>query len=211
MEQYDNFIKGSHMNQKLKSLFLFLLTFGLGFSIYYTNMQNWNLSQRDPASINTKISHLNNYDHDQLKSELLHSFQITYLDSGDKAIRFQNISSQVCKTYQKINLDFIADGMTVSGEPTEFKIEADCIPAQDPAELASIIIPIKRLLSMKAQNAVFKFNNETTTYTFNNTGDVWPQVWILKNISFRSHSGQLKTVELDIVGQNLDNLKVLEF
>ncbi len=199
------------MDNKLKSVLLFFLTFGLGFSIYFTTMHELNGTIRDPASIHSKITQLKNFDHDQLKSEIVQNFQISYLDNGDKAIRFQNISSHVCKTYQKINLEFIADGITVSGEPTQFSVEADCLPAQDPAELASIIIPVSKFTSLKPQNAVIKFNNESTAYTFTNTGDEWPKVWILKNISFKNLNGQNTSVQLDTVGLNPEYLKVLEF
>ena len=83
---------------------------------------------------------------------------IRVLAEKEKVIALEGFSSQLCKTFPKVELLFDAYGVSVSGEPTQFKISADCIPAQDPADIASINIPYGKLLNEKPRNAEFKFS-----------------------------------------------------
>ncbi len=196
--------------EKIKSVFLFTLTFGLGFAIFFSYSTQATLD-REPASIGRKIFQLKNYDHDQLKQELTTQFQVINLQSGEKFIRFNNLSSQVCKQYQNLQILFIAEGMSVAGEPTTMTIDSPCLPAQDPAELASIQIPVTKILSQKPTNATFNFDGSNAKFIFSNASDAWPKTWILRSVVFKNNNGDSKVVHLDTLLSETTQPKVIEF
>lgn len=116
---------------KSKSVFFFVLTFAFGFSLFYGYFDQ-NFTDRDPAAIGRKVHHLKNFDPEQLKEELTHKIQVQNLPDGKKYLRFANLSSNVCRQYPQVQIHFVADGVSVAGEPPTMKIDADCLPAQDP-------------------------------------------------------------------------------
>ena len=114
----------------------------------------------------------------------------------EKIIALEGFSSQLCKTFPQVELIFEAYGVAVSGEPTQFKVSADCIPAQDPAEIASIKIPYGKLLSEKPRNAEFKFSGYQASFQFINSDHEVIKTWILNKIVFKSDR-ESKIVQID--------------
>jgi hypothetical protein len=108
-------------------------------------------------------------------------------------------------------MQFKGDGIAVDGEPPIMTIEAQCLPGQDPADLASIVIPTQKILQQKPANATFKFDGSDSTYAFSGSGDAWPRIWILKTIIFKNRNGADKIVAFDQIIK--DGLKptVVEF
>ncbi|AZZ35386.1 hypothetical protein CIK05_00725 [Bdellovibrio sp. qaytius] len=195
---------------KFKSIFLFALTFSLGFSLFYGYF-NENFGERDPAAIGNKIHQLKNFDPEQLREELAQKVRIQNLPDGKKYIRFTSLSSNVCRQYPKVQIQFAADGVSVAGESPIMTIEADCLPAQDPVEMASIEIPVERILKQKPTNASFKFDGITSTFTFSGSGDEWPKTWILRSVIFKNQNGNTKIVAFEKTISSSHQPTVLEF
>jgi len=195
---------------KFKSVFLFALTFSLGFSLFYGYF-NEQFSERDPAALGNKVHQLKNFDPEQLKEELSQKVRIQNLPDGKKYIRFTSLSSNVCRQYPKVQIQFAADGISVAGEAPTMTIEADCLPAQDPVEMASIEIPVERILKQKPANASYKFDGLTSTFTFTSSGDEWPRTWILRSVIFKNQNGNSKIVAFEKTVTENKNLTVLEF
>ena len=195
---------------KFKSVFLFALTFTLGFSLFYGYF-NESFGERDPAAIGNKVHQLKNFDPEQLKEELSQKVRIQNLPDGKKYIRFTSLSSNVCRQYPKVQIQFSADGISVAGEPPVMTIEADCVPAQDPVEMASIEIPVEKILKQKPANASYKFDGLTSTFTFSGSGDEWPRTWILRSVIFKNQNGNTKIVAFEKTISENKTPTVLEF
>ncbi len=195
--------------QKFKSVALSLLFFVLGFSLFYSIANNV-ATQRDPASLNEKMNTLSGLDHDQLKSEIAKKIHVTTVLNGkEKAIILQGFSSNLCKQYQNVQLTFTAEGVSVAGEPTQMKINSPCEAAQDPAEMASIRIPIEKIMNEKPRDAEFSFAGYNSKFTFTSAADEWPHVWVLSSFEFLSVGGKSKLVKLQ--DEHRSNPIILEF
>lgn len=195
--------------QKFKSVVLSLLFFSLGLSVFYSIANNAGI-QRDPASLNEKMNTLSGLDRSQLKAELERKIRITAVNDGkEKAIILQGFSSNLCKTYQNVQLTFVAEGVSVAGEPTQMKIDSPCEAAQDPAEMASIRIPVEKIMNSKPKDAEFSFLGYNSKFTFSKSADEWPHTWILSSFEFVSNTGKSKLVKL--VDENRTQPIVLEF
>lgn len=201
MEQFIN---------KSKSVFFFALTFSLGFSLFYGYF-NEEFSDRDPAAVGNKIHQLKNFDPEQLKDELSKKIQVQNLPDGKKYIRFSSLSSNVCRQYPKVQIQFSGEGISVAGEPPVMTIDAECLPAQDPVEMASIEIPVEKILQQKPANASFKFDGLTSTFTFSGSGDEWPKTWILRSVIFKNQNGNTKIVAFEKTITETQPPTVLEF
>lgn len=209
----------SYMKQilpKLKVLLFFGLCFSLGISIFFSISEEMSI-QRDPASINGKLFQISSLSHSQIQQQLSRNIKIQPTISGQKVVRLEGFSAALCKTYPTVELDFVADGVAVAGEFPHMTIKAPCEAGQDPSEMASIILPVERILAEKPRNAEFHFDGFTSRFAFSNSSDSWPHTWILKTVSFKSDMGQNKVVHLDknengdIVAKSPDQMIVLEF
>lgn len=195
---------------KFKSVFLFFLTFTLGFSLFYGHFDA-KFSERDPAAIENKVDQLKNLDPERLKEELAQKIQVQNLPDGKKYLRFTSLSSNVCRQYPKVRIQFSAEGISVAGESPIMTIEADCLPAQDPVEMASIEIPVEKILKQKPLNASYKFDGLTSTFTFSGSGDEWPKAWILRSVIFKNENGNTKIVAFGKAVSSDHRPTILEF
>jgi len=198
------------LKYKFKSVFFFVLTFAFGYSLFFGYIQDRFIA-RDPAAIGSKIHQLKNIDPDEIKSELASEIQIQTISEGDKVIRFKSFSSNVCKHYPNVQIQFFADGVTVAGEAPTMTIDASCLPAQDPAEMASIEIPVSKILKLKPANAEVKFDGLTSKFIFKSTADEWPKTWILKAVVFKGPTGATKAISFDHKISPHSEPTVLEF
>jgi uncharacterized Fe-S cluster-containing MiaB family protein len=185
----------------------------VGFILVY-KVTDQIIIDREIASINqTKISNLNFFNEKNIQNELYKKIKIyTLTAEKEKIVALDGFSSQLCKTFPKIDIYFEAYGVTVSGEATEFKVSADCVPAQDPAEIATIKIPYEKLLSERPRNAEFKFSGYTESFEFINTENEWNKTWLLSKIVFKSET-ESKVVKINSSNHDGPNNQpiVLEF
>jgi hypothetical protein len=181
-----------------------VVAFFLGISIVH-NALDTEVLNRNIASISSeKIFQFKN--DLSIFEELNNKVKITTLsDKKEKVIALNGFSSQLCKSYGKIELTFKAHGVFVAGEPPTFKVIADCLPAQDPAEIALIKIPYEKLLNEKSRTASFKFSEYKETFELLNADSDWAHTWILSEINFVGDSdtkyvkASLKTQEQSVV------------
>ena len=181
----------------VKSLILFFIFFVAGIGLVY-KVTDQIFVDREVASINKSNSSNSNFlSEDSLQKELNSKIKIyTLVAEKEKIIALEGFSSQLCKTFPQVELVFEAYGVSVSGEPTQFKVSADCIPAQDPAEIASIRIPYGKLLNEKPRNAEFKFSGYQASFQFINSDNEVIKTWILNKIVFKSNRDS-KIVQID--------------
>lgn len=203
---YDNLI-----SMKKPGVFftiLFVIAFITGFSFFYS-ISDTILNEREVASIEQqKMNAVKFLETDSLRNELSKKIKISTLE-GEKIIALEGFSSQLCKSFPTVELVFDAYGVSVSGEPSQFKVTADCIPGQDPAEIALIKIPVAKLLKEKARNAQFKFSEYSESFELINT-DEWAKTWLLSKIVFKSIS-ESKAIQVANDRLNYDQPIVLEF
>ena len=178
----------------IKTIGLFLFFFISAFSIFYRTSENFSI-QRDPAALNGKIFQITNLTTDQIKIELQKKIKMTPTIDGKKSISFAGFSSAICKSFSEIQFEFIASNMVVNGEAPSMKISAPCEEGQDPSEIASIKLPIEKILNEKVRNAEFNFEGYNVGITFTNSADEWPQQWILKRVEFKNINGNSKFAE----------------
>jgi hypothetical protein len=196
-------------SQKLKSVILSVLFFAVGFSIFFSIANNVSI-RRDPASLNEKMNSISGLDRAQLKSELEKKIKIRSISNGtEKTIVLEGFSSNLCKQYENVQLIFTAEGVSVAGEPTQMKINSPCEAAQDPAEMASIRIPVEKIMNSKPRDAEFSFLGYNSKFTFSKSADEWPHVWVLSSFEFVSVTGPSKLVKLQ--GEDHSAPIVLEF
>ncbi len=180
-----------------KSLILFFIFFALGLTVSH-KFTNQILIDREVASINAhQITQAKFLDQESLRKDLHNKIKIyTLVQEKEKVIALEGFSSQLCKTFPQVELIFEAYGISVSGEPTELKVSADCVPAQDPAEIASIKIPYGKLLKEKPRNAEFKFSGYQASFQFINSDNEVIKTWILNKVIFKSDH-ESKIVQID--------------
>lgn len=195
---------------KFKAVFFFVLTFAFGYSLFYGYIEERFIG-RDPAAVSQKIYQIKNFDPNQLKDELSSKIQVQSLENGQKFLRFKNLSSHVCKQYKEVQIQFFADGVSVAGQPPEMTVVADCLPAQDPAEMASIEIPIEKIIKQKPGNFELNFDSLHSRFIFKGAADEWPKTWILKAVIFKSEKGSDKVVTFDTKISSHQEPVVLEF
>jgi hypothetical protein len=203
------------MSSNLKSVVFFTLCFSFGLALFFSVSEDLSV-QRDPASIDGKVFQLTSLSSSQIKNQLVKKIKIQSVVIGEKSLQLSGFSSALCKTYGFIELQFVADGMAVAGEPASMTVKAPCEAGQDPSEMASITIPVEKILAQKSKNADFHFDGFAPRFTFKNTEGEWPRTWVLRSVQFISGINKSKLVRMDQnetgeLNNSPDQLVVLEF
>ena len=174
--------------KKLKSVFVLVCSFTLGLGIFFSTF-NKVTKKRDPAALNGKIYQISDLTNEEIKAQLHQKIKINPTVDGLKSISFSGFSSALCKSYSNIEVEFSAEGVMVAGEPPAMKVSYPCEAGQDPAEMASLNLPIGKILSEKPRNAEFKFDGYNAVITTLNSADEWPRQWVLKRVEFKNLTG----------------------
>lgn len=184
------------MKSKIKSTLLVLTSFLLGLGVFYT-VYSGTIGKRDPAAINGKVFQITTLTSAEIKAQLQNKIKVAPTLAGMKSITFAGFSSALCKTYGSVEVEFAAEGVSVGGEAPTMKISHPCEAAQDPAEMASINLPIEKILSEKPRNAEYTFDGYKAVVTFANAADEWPRQWILKRVEFKNINGENKSASFN--------------
>lgn len=180
----------------INSLLLTVATFVLGFGAFYMIKTN-TFGKRDPAAIQGKVFQISTLTSDEIKTQLQNKIVVSPTVEGKKSIAFTGFSSGLCKIYSSVEIVFAAEGVAVAGEAPTMKITHPCEAAQDPAEMASISLPIEKILGEKPRNAEFTFDGYKAVVTFANSADEWPRQWILKRVEFKNTNGENKSASFN--------------
>lgn len=184
------------MASKIKSVCFFVLCFGLGISAFFSILDR-NAVSRDPAALSGKVYQITSLTSEQIRSQIQKKIKVTPTIDGQKAILFSGFSSALCKTYTSISVEFMAEGIAVAGEAPIMKITAPCTEGQDPAEIASINVAIKKILNEKPRDAEYSFDGFNGVVSFKNSSDEWPRQWVLKKVEFKNIQGENKSAEFN--------------
>jgi hypothetical protein len=184
------------VSAKTKSVGFFILCFAFGLSVFFSISENVKI-QRDPAAISGKVFQITNLSSEQIKQHLTQKIKVFPTVNGKKSIQFLGFSSNLCKTYPEIELEFQAEGVAVAGEVPTMKVTSPCGAGQDPAEMASIQLPIEKLLGEKPRNATFSFDGFVAKMEFKHAADDWPRQWVLKSVHFKNATGEFKSAHFN--------------
>ena len=184
------------MKTKINSVLLAVTAFIVGLGAFYAVYSN-TLGKRDPAAIQGKVFQITTLTSEEIKNQLQNKIVVTPTLDGKKSIAFSGFSSALCKTYATVEIEFAAEGVSVGGEAPTMKITHPCEAAQDPAEMASISLPIEKILGEKPRNAEFTFDGYKAVVTFANAADEWPRQWILKRVEFKNANGENKSASFN--------------
>lgn len=196
---------------KVKVLLFFSVFFAAGLTLFFSISEEL-LIQRDPAAIDGKVFQISELTSAQIQKQLSQKIKIQTISNDQKSLRLEGFSSAVCKTYSHIELGFEAEGMAVAGMAPQMTVKGICEPGQDPAEMASIVIPLSMILAEKPRNAEFRFDGYNARFEFKNSSDEWPRTWVLKTVDFKSETNGDKRVQLSSDPTQKNNpLVVLEF
>lgn len=174
--------------KNFKSVFVLVCSFTLGVGIFFSTF-NKVTKKRDPAALNGKIYQISDLTSNEIKEQLHKKIKINPTIDGLKNITFSGFSSALCKSYSTIEVEFSAEGIMVAGEAPSMKVSYPCEAGQDPAEMASLTLPIGKILGEKPRNAEFKFDGYNAVITTLNSADEWPRQWVLKRVEFKNLAG----------------------
>ncbi len=198
------------MTTTMKSIGLFVLCFTFGLAAFFSVAEK-NANPRDPAAVGGKVFQITTLSSEQIKYQLAQKIKVFPTIEGKKSIQFSGFSSALCKLYPEIEMEFQAEGVAVAGESPVMKITAPCESGQDPSEMASIQLPIEKILAEKPRNAEFVFTGFSTKVSFTNSADEWPRQWVLKSVQFKDAVGNHKKASFDRQLASETKSVVLEF
>ncbi len=203
------------MASNIKNIGYFMFCFTVGLAAFFSISEK-NYVQRDPATLDGKIYQITTLSSGQIKAQLQNKIVVTPTIDGKKTILFSGFSSGLCKTYNSISVEFVAEGVAVAGEPPIMKIVAPCSEGQDPAEIASINLAIGKILKEKPHDTEFTFDGFNAVVSFKNSSDEWPRQWVLKRVEFINPQGESKSADFGRSPASVDDAAgerpiVLEF
>jgi len=184
------------VNNKIKIFTLLGMGFCLGLAAVISNYTVTH-TQRDPAALNEKLYQITTLSSSEIRAQLLHRIKVNPTVDGHKSISLHGFSSSICKSYSHIEMQFVAEGVSVAGDPPVLTVLSPCQEAQDPSELAPVQIAVSRLMLEKPRNATFQFDGYTATFTLQNSADEWPVQWVLREVEFKNDTGTSKHVTFD--------------
>jgi len=96
----------------------------------------------------------------------------------------KNQKDFACGFYDKLILEFEADGISVDGEKPKLTIEANCQVGENINFMKPIQVPVAKIKSQAPGNSEFKFfqNKEPITFKVSNSAAQWPKHWVLSNV-----------------------------
>lgn len=165
--------------------------FIFGFAIFQMSSDIL-LTQRDPAALNGKVFQITNLSAEEIRSQIERKLVVAPTANGQKQVAFSGFSSAICKTYSTIEMELVAEGVSVAGEPPVLKISHPCEAGETTttaADIASLNLPVDLLLKEKPINKEYRFDGFKTVMTLQNTADEWPHVWVVRKIEFKSATG----------------------
>lgn len=200
------------MKNKIKIVSLLGLGFCFGLAAVVTNYTA-SKTQRDPAADTEVIYQITDLSHSEMRSHLSHRLKVHPTVEGKKSISLEGFSTNICKTYPHIEMEFVGEGISVAGDPPVLKVESPCQGGQDPAVIGPVHLAVSRLMAEQPRNATYEFDGYSSSFTLSNSADEWPTTWILKAVHFKNDSGTNKDVTFDRspASVNEQPLVVLEF
>lgn len=177
------------MKKNMFGLVVSVAGFCFGFAVFKISASVLK-TERDPAAINGKVYEISNLSADEIRTQIQKKFAVDATDHGLKRVALNGFSSAICKTYSNIEVEFVAEGVSVAGEPTIMKISQPCeASTKDPSEIAAFVLPIDQLLKAKPGNSTYQFEGHKPVISLQNSADEWPHTWVLRKVEFKNATG----------------------
>lgn len=190
------------MPRKLNAMFLFALMAVLGF---FVTKMSWNgetfisvsnirdQEQRSPAAVK-KV-----FDYSQFEGTVLSSMSKQRIvlnasvakNEGSIGVALGHFvvkSDQgqpllACQMYDKVVLEYEAEGMAVGGETPRMQVRGPCSVVQDLNRMESLWIPFAKIQAEKAVDGEFNFNEPNSiSIEFRSLAGEWPKRWAFKAV-----------------------------
>ena len=88
-----------------------------------------------------------------------------------------------CQEYKKVDMTFIAPGISSHGHVPKMTLQADChFDLEQPLQIGPFYIPKKRILGSSVNRELFK--SEEGILLFSHVSIRWPRKWILDQVRF---------------------------
>lgn len=193
---------------------LFFCCFFAGYSYLKTNTDEYQV-HRDPAAVrgNFDFSELSGHQlQSAVKSRLLSGLQIKKSKDGTAFslghfvfTNSKNEKKLACQEFEKVYLDFEAEGVSVAGEKPQMEVEGKCTSTPDVSGINPLFVPVARILGEKPGDGEFQFNEgHGITVRFNNLPEEWPTLWLLKSVRLMDqNNSEALVIESDEVAKTL--------
>ncbi len=177
------------MKNSLLGCCIFILFFYVGISLFDLPI-DMNSISRDPAAINLNIDY-SSLSGDSLekaiKARLLDGIEVKRVANGAGLIFghfvFKNSKGEkklACDEFNKIILNFVAEGYSVGGEKPTMEVEGRCEFTTDLTKIRPLIIPIDKILGDKPGDGEFQFREgQAVSVRFASLAEEWPHKWLL--------------------------------
>lgn len=103
-----------------------------------------------------------------------------------------------CSLYDRVELQFIGEGVASHGESPRMVIQSDCrISTNDIKWMEPIWVPTSEILSQPTSVKQMSFlDKQAVSFQFTEVGDEWPVTWVLE--SLRLYNSEQPEVEVAI-------------
>lgn len=173
---------------------VFALFFSLGISIISITSPRF-VGGRDPAAVRAS------YDFSHLRGSALNSAMkgralaglSVHKTSSDVGLALGHFTlvnpagekTLACREYEKIQLAFEAEGVSVDGNKPVMEVEGECRFTEDLAFVQPVMIPVSKILGEKPADGEFRFmEGQDVAVRFSHVLDEWPRRWILTDVRF---------------------------
>lgn len=206
------------------NLFRFVVFFGffaVGFSVITSTSQKFSIS-RDPAAVRQV------YDFSHLRGSALEVAIKERMVAGIEVVRgegsvgfglghfaFVNSGGERtlgCREYDKITLQFEAEGVVVNGERPSMEVEGGCEFSEDLAKVNPLAIPVQRILGEKPADGEFQFRDgKEVAVRFLHLSDEWPRKWVLTGVRLNGGAKGDLSVDRNELGKLLGHPLMVSF
>lgn len=202
------------MRKICEVLGLFTVCFVAGYAYLRSNTDVFPIS-RDPAAVrnNFDFSHLSGEKlQAAVKQRLLSGLEIRKNSQGAGIglghfvfVDEKGSKRLACQEFQKVFLNFEAEGVSVGGDKPQMEVEGRCDFSADMARINPLYVPVAKIMGERAGDGEFQFNEgPRVTVRFVNVPEEWPRMWLLKSVKLVNESAsEALVVESDEVAQTL--------
>jgi hypothetical protein len=120
---------------------------------------------------------------------------------GNFAVTSENGQKDfVCQKYDRVILQFEADGFAMSGERPRLEVEGHCEIEEDVNHLVTLWIPFAKIISeVPADGELDIKDPRPVVLKFSNIGDEWPQNWTLMNVKIQDVKEQNSEISMESI------------
>ncbi len=90
-----------------------------------------------------------------------------------------------CDVYTSISLEFLSEGVYVSGDPSKMTAKGPCKSTKDNQHIETLWLPLGEVFKKPRRDlANYVSAGEKTTVSLSNIGHTWPKSWVLSGVEF---------------------------